>query len=132
MGMTDLNRQLYKAVTKHDSSEVDRLLLAGADPNLKWSEEGDTVLNLSAYLKYTDIAGLLIEAGAGTEIRDNSGCTPLIKSVIAESPEMVKLLIDAGAKIDVKDKKGRTPLMAVLSDKCAKITKLLLDAGAKE
>lgn len=114
---------------RDDSVEVARVLIdGGADVNTKvWIEEGDrnvtnvgtlgqTPLHFAADAGPnnsenggTEVAKLLIDAGADVNVAREDGQTPL--HIVAKNFHVgvAKLLLDAGANVNVVDKKGRKP-----------------------
>jgi ankyrin repeat protein len=69
------------------------LLLHKANPCLK-SAEGKTALHMAARAGRTDVCELLLEAsgGAGSDVIDSLGCTPLAEAVSANHLAVVALL----------------------------------------
>jgi len=80
----------------------------------------------------------LLMKGAGVNVRDREGMTPLaldIRSVPDEAKAVViaRMLIAAGADVNLKDKTETTPLMRAVyqfEDRSGEMVKLLLKAGA--
>ena len=75
---------------------------------------------------------LLIGAGAGIEMWNRHGATPLLEAVDGDwdSPTSVKVLLRHGAKIEVTNQYGQTPLMLAASSGSLESVRLLLAAGA--
>ena len=65
-----------------------------------------------------------LDIGASTNVRDKTGCTPLM---LAHTAEQTKLLLEAGANVNTKNDYGETPLMLAHT---AEQTDLLIKAGA--
>ncbi|KAK1690387.1 ankyrin repeat-containing domain protein [Colletotrichum godetiae] len=92
----------------------------GADPsaalalavNKKW--QGKTPLHYAALLSNVDIVQLLIDNGADLEAKDDSGCTPLLHSIMApykvNPSAAVRVLLQAGSDINCRNIYGVTPL----------------------
>jgi hypothetical protein len=80
----------------------------------------------------------LLMNGAGVNVRDREGMTPLaldIRSVPDDAKALViaRMLIAAGANVNLKDKTNTTPLMHAVylfEDRHGEMVKLLLKAGA--
>lgn len=79
------------------------------------------------------VAKLLLDAGAGVDVRNFHRFTPLLALASQgpkESAALVRLLLDAGADLEARNREGMTPLLvAVQSNAHAAITPLI-DAGA--
>jgi ankyrin repeat protein len=101
------------------SSEVIRVLIAyGADVNVSCQGQacggnlsvGETALLLAVRFRDAESVGLLLEAGADTEVRDARGRTALLWAGIREdgcsreyaSPEIIRLVVEAGADVNVQ------------------------------
>ena len=99
-----------------DSDGVCRLILAGADVNVKGRNDA-TPLHRAVVGKYYTAASLLIDAGAEVDAQNTKGKTPLYLAASLELAGMVSLLLSAGADGGLADEKGITPLdMAVEND----------------
>ena len=68
----DLGDELILAATNGDLTEVERLLKAGADVN-RQDKKGNTALMEAAWYGYTEIAELLIKAGAKKSPKSKKG-----------------------------------------------------------
>lgn len=88
-----------------------RLLEAGADPDAV-ADNGTRVhpLNSAVAAQATDIARLLIAAGADVDARQEGGITPLQAAAHAGNAELVELLLQAGADPGLADDKGLSAL----------------------
>lgn len=64
-----------------------------------------------------DCVKLLLENGAGLNIADKKGQTPLHVAAQKGQTDYVRLLMQKGAKIDVKDKQDKTALKVASSEK---------------
>ena len=91
------------------SAEVVRLLIDhGADVNAECADYEDgkevqwTPLHAAAYKDHPDIALLLLEHGANTEIRSSQNQTALYVASSRGLAEVVRLLINRGANVDAK------------------------------
>ena len=84
----------------------------------------NTALILASYLRYTEVAKLLINANANLDLQNHNGCTALIYAsdfghVEASDfghVEIVELLIAAGANLDLKTHVGYTALKVAKKD----------------
>merc|ERR1712179_556738 len=85
------------------------------DLDVKDPEAGTTALNEVATksAQFAEIVELLIEAGAGIEVTDGLGNTPLHNAVIyyPSTQETVDLLLEKGANVSAMNYDGSTPLL---------------------
>jgi len=80
-------------------------------------------------LKKHEMATMLIEKGARTDLGDSEGRTPLHIAVIAKDSEMIRILIERGTRIKSLDKDGRTPLCHAVRTEDPAIVAALLSGG---
>jgi ankyrin repeat protein len=106
-----------------------------------WVYAGDTVLHIAAAGYRTEIARMLLEAGADANAAGNmrrsrplhyaaDGCIGSSLWDPKRQVAMIWLLLEAGAAIDAQDKNGATALHRAVRTRCAEAVKALLDAGA--
>lgn len=62
----------------------------------------------------TDVARILIEAGADIEATEINGIGPLLMALLNNQLDTAYLLLDRGARVNVEDFWGRTPLFAAV------------------
>ncbi|GFN79731.1 ankyrin [Plakobranchus ocellatus] len=106
-GNTSLTAALcnYRSST-HCRSIVETLLSASADPN-KTNNRGQAALHLSPD---TEIASLLIQAGADLEARDGRGKTPLLTAADRHRTDIINVLYHYGADMAAVDNEGNSAL----------------------
>lgn len=148
MTQQDLDYQLIEAVKSENLPQVQELLAAGANPNIK---DGDTsLLQLCQYqreIRYAlvqagawenrvktelvmaipygiDVVRTMIEKGADVNVQTYCG-TPLSVAARDGNPEMVSLLIASGADLDAE-----APLLCALEKQHFEVALQLLEAGA--
>lgn len=98
--------------------------------------EGKTALRYALALGLTEIAQLLIDAGADINIAGKDGCTALMRSAENGYEDSVKLAIKYNANVNAVDINGMTALYILCkkcngaSNKYYDIAKILLEAGA--
>jgi len=86
---------------------VDKLLAAGADPNMK-AHNGTTALMLSLVMNHAEIVDKLLAAGADQNAQDNNGATALMGAARYGLIDMVDKLLAAGADPMIQDSNGKT------------------------
>jgi ankyrin repeat protein len=99
-----------------DAAELGRVevvrqhLAAGTDANARGGITGLTALHQAAFNGHTEVAALLIVAGADVNATDRRGWTPLHSTVYWEQREVAALLLANGAELNAKLDNGQTPL----------------------
>ncbi|MEM1293406.1 MAG: ankyrin repeat domain-containing protein [Cyanobacteria bacterium P01_H01_bin.162] len=104
----DVRLPLIAATLAGDAAAVGSLLDAGTDPNTVYHT--NTALTYAARDGHTDIARVLIDAGADVNWIDGEGVTPLILAAFKGHEELTKLLLAHDADTTVVDQWGRTAL----------------------
>jgi len=101
---------LYVASQNGHADVVGLLLENKANPNsTRTKKHGKTALITSIEESHTNIATLLIKAGANVNEKDNYGQSPLHWAT-SYSPDLLSLLIEKGANINLANDKGQVPL----------------------
>jgi len=120
---------LSLAVWRGDTELTKLLLASGASPAMAKRE----CLYGAAYAGYTDIVGLLTEAGAEVNARvGRFEQTALHVAARAGYENIVGELIENGANINAKSKKGETPLALAIKYRQRVVVDLLRKHGAME
>jgi serine/threonine-protein phosphatase 6 regulatory ankyrin repeat subunit B len=132
--------RLLDAATRGELQNVRAAIAAGAPVDAR-DESGRTALLIAMQGSASEyrviganepIVRFLVERGAGINVQDNQGWSPLAKLLDqwADQPALVKFLVDHGANVNAQLKDGRTPLMiaARLGREDRVVT--LLDKGA--
>ena len=121
---------LHNAIKKGHQKIVEKLInAAGVDINAKDSN-GMTPLNYAIELEKNDIAGQLIEKGAGLNIPDKDGKTPLHNAIAIGQTDIASLLIEKKANLNIPDKDGKTPLHYAVEKGNQKIVEKLIENKA--
>lgn len=89
-----------------------------------------TALMVTVYDGHTEVARLLIDAGAQVDAADSTGTTALMLAAWRGHAEYARLLIDAGADVDSKCDSGDTALYVAALCGHPEIVSLLVTAGA--
>ena len=111
-----------------DAKRVQSLLSQGVDPN-RLPKNLKTVMSASISSN-SDVAKLLLGAGADPNIADINGDTPVSAAAILGNLFMVKLLMEAGADFNKADDEGKSPLHKAVHHGHTDIVKVLVNAGA--
>eukprot|EP00042_Codosiga_hollandica_P021790 m.77700 g.77700 ORF g.77700 m.77700 type:complete len:615 (+) comp50522_c0_seq1:99-1943(+) len=120
------------AVDAESEACVQRLLSAGADPNVPDSN-GWTSVHHAAKLLEPRILQLLIQAGkAGLDSPSLRGETPLMRAARTGRTDCVRVLLDAGADPSLQDQTGSTALHRAAAGCCLPVLQLLLQASICE
>jgi len=121
---------LIKAIRSRNSSEIRRLIKAGANLNEKACPEGNTAL-FEAIGSKPELAKELILAGADPNLTAANGASPLMAAASYCLDDIAFLLLKKGAQLNASDSAGYTPLMQA-ADECTdgKMVALLVRAGA--
>ncbi|MHB1033917.1 MAG: ankyrin repeat domain-containing protein [Pirellulales bacterium] len=105
------------------------LLCHDIDPDIR-DTNGWTPLFLFSYLRRSDIAVVLLQAGCSIDLQTNDGDTALMAAVDNEDGKMTELLLSHGANPNVSDTDAWTPLFVAASLNNAGIAQMLLVHGA--
>ncbi len=97
------------------------LIRHGADVNLAFGPKRATPLHMAARRGNTQIARVLLEAGAHIEARDSNGETPLRRAVNCGQPEVAALLLAHGADRTSRCRRGLTPLDAARTEQIRRL-----------
>jgi uncharacterized protein len=121
---------LHWAVYNDDLALVDRLLAAGADPNVR-NDYNSTPLGEAAVVGNAAVIKKLLKAGADVEAPNADGQTALMVLARSSNVEAAKLLIKAGAKVNAREQwRGQTALMWASAQSQPDMVRLLIKHGA--
>lgn len=119
------------AAFRDDLGKVKELLAAGADVNVIDPATDSTALMEAVDNGNTEMAQLLLSAGADVNAKNKAGRTALMVLDDETPAGIVSILITAGAKVNGKDESGNSPLLIAAGAKNVLVLQALLDAGAK-
>jgi uncharacterized protein len=129
-----LDDALWVAIQNANPEEAEHLLRAGASPESRRGEYGETVLIWATDLPTLDIMALLIKRGANINTPDFDGLTPLMYAAANEmyvaAYKPLELLLQHGAKVDLSSNSGTTALMFAAEAGTMRSVYRLLKAGA--
>ncbi|KAM3844731.1 ankyrin repeat and SOCS box protein 14 isoform 3-T3 [Vipera latastei] len=120
---------LFLAVDKCLVKNVNVLLINGFDPNTR-NEEGDSALIIAIEHKSYEIASLLIQFGANTNLQCINKRTALHEAARLGLKDMVELLLWSKADADPRSSFGLTPLALAAQNGHTEILEILLRKGA--
>lgn len=126
------DKYLLEAIESSEISNVERVLAAGANVNIK-NERGNPALIVAIAWSYgdTEIIKLLLVRGADVNATENSiGATALAFASSDGHTEIIRLLLENGADINAKDINGYTPLIEATFNNEVEVGRLLLERGA--
>jgi uncharacterized protein len=124
--------ELVDAVESWDLAEVQRLLEAGADPNVVDRYSHYTPLLRAARSDLDEIARQLIAHGAKVDFKaDQDGLTTALHvAAAAGSTAVIETLLDAGADVRAVDGIRWTPLMHAVAGGRSAAAQRLIEAGS--
>jgi ankyrin repeat protein len=125
----DLRNAVYDA----DLAEIESLLDAGIDVNLRDGED-DTALMWAADEGFIDVVRLLLGHGADVNITGGLGWTPLLMAAQTNRVEVVRVLLQAGADVTAQTSGSYvwTALFIARRNANIPLVDLLIEYGARE
>ena len=94
------------------------------------NQTGCTALMIACILSRSDVARILLEAGADPNVKATKGDMALHVAALEAGPDLVEPLLEHGAKTDVLGADGKTPLQIAASRSRLEIGRVLLEHGA--
>jgi ankyrin repeat protein len=122
--------RLLDAIKDNDVAVVRSLLHQQVDVNAP-APDGATALHWAAYLENSEVATLLVQAGADVTAANRYGVTPLSLACTNGDAELVKSLLEAGADPNDVGAEGETALMTAARTGNVDVVKQLLAHGAQ-
>ncbi len=104
---------IHTAVITNNVEAMKQHIAAGSDLNEKDPFGGSSPLISAALFGKTEVAKILIEAGADINFKNNDGSTALHTASFFCRPEIVKMLLDKSADKTIKNKYGSTAYESV-------------------
>ncbi len=124
----NLNAQLLVAARQGDLVAVNRALGKGAAVDSR-NRLGKTSLFLSAEKGRTDMAAVLLQAGANPNMASVERVTPLMAASYVGATEIVRLLLEKGAQTDLLDRMNKPAILYAAGQGHVESLRLLLDRG---
>jgi uncharacterized protein len=106
---------IHTAVITENIAALKQHIAAGSNLNEKDPFGGSSPLISASVFGKTEMARVLIEAGADLNFQNNDGSTALHTSAFFCRPEIVKMLLDKNADKTIKNKFGATPYESVVA-----------------
>ena len=104
---------IHTAVMTDNIEALKQHIAAGSNLNEKDPFGGSSPLIIASLFGKTEMAKLLIEAGADVNFQNNDGSTALHTASFFCRPEIVKMLLNKGADKTIKNKYGSTAYESV-------------------
>lgn len=104
---------IHTAVVTGNADAIKQHIAAGTNINEKDPYGGSSPLISAAVFGKSDIARILIDAGADVNFQNNEGSTALHSAAFFCRPEIVKMLLDKKADKTIKNKYGATAYQSV-------------------
>jgi ankyrin repeat protein len=122
---------LLVAASKGDLALVNRLLKAGANPNVK-NKLNTTPLLEAAFHANAEVIKALIEAGADPNVAGPDGQTALMLIARGDNVAAARLLLDKGANPKAREsQREQTALMWAAANNQGPMARLLVERGAE-
>lgn len=102
--------ELHSTVDAADADRTRRLSRTRPAWLRAEDDGGHTPLHVAAERGHTEVAGVLVAAGAPLEAGDSCGWTPLHMAAANGRTALVELLLARGANLNARDRRGQTPL----------------------
>ena len=99
------NDELYAAVENGDAEHVAQLLTPDITPAV-----ASSLLMQAAREGHAEVARVLLDHGASTEVTDTIGYTPLMWAAFRDYADVVEVLVSRGANVAAKGSNGKTAM----------------------
>lgn len=130
----DMAARLLGAAASGDTTEAQRILPYGANPDQPDPASAESALMIAAKNGHTEMVKLLLSYGAEPNlISRKTGLAAIHRACQAGQAESVRALVEAGAFVDIQcPTTGQTPLHDALAHGSLECAEVLLDAGANK
>jgi hypothetical protein len=126
-----LDWKLMDATAAGDVAEIQRLIMAGADPNAFEGTDGCTPLQRAAHNGHVATITALLAAGARVDGANDQGTTPLMYAALVGHAAAVAMLLAAGADALLADQFSDTALHLASMFSRPDAARTLVEAGAR-
>ncbi len=106
---------IHTAVLTDNKKALEQHIAAGTNINEKDPYGGSSPLITASVFGKTEMAKLLIDAGADINFKNNEGSTALHSAAFFCRPEIVKMLLAKNADKTIKNKYNSTPYESVIT-----------------
>lgn len=130
---TEAGRHLCRAAMDGNLEGLQRLAAEGASLDSKAADDfGNRMPALLWAISFgqPEAALFLLRHGAGANLRDDQGRTPLMAAVGRDHLELIQALVDAGGDLQAANGQGTTVLMEAAASGQPEVVRLLLNHGA--
>ncbi|ADY22086.1 ankyrin repeat domain-containing protein [Bacillus paranthracis] len=127
-------QSIVQAIISGNKEEVVEFIKTNPSAINEFSDDGWTLVHLSAYFGQKEIASFLLESGADIHIRakNENENTPLQAAIANKQSELVAFLIEKGSDVKAIQSGGWTGLHEAALLGSEEIVMLLLENGAKK
>ena len=120
---------LMSATASNDIDGVRFFSKAGPSVINQRNKGGATSLHIACREGNFEIAKILIENGANTNIVDNEGWSPLMRASLAGKEDIVEILLKGGAKAQLLNSLNESALVHATSAKCLGCINKIIENG---
>ena len=106
--MAGVNQRFFSSVRSGNISEMNKMLLQGAD--IDFIQDQRSALIFAAAAGDKKVIKFLMEKGAKIDLKNHDGESALMRAIHYENVEVVKLLLEHGAQPNQPNNKGMTAL----------------------
>jgi hypothetical protein len=117
------NLEVVRILIEYDPADINATDVYGSTP-LHWALGGHD-------LKDGSVLRLMLERGAGINLQNQIGRTPLHYASVNGGLEFVRLLLEHGSDVEAKDNAGKTALQVAADRGHDEVVELLLENGAE-
>lgn len=121
------------AIERGDVQAVEALIAEGHGPEtvIMYGDRAMPVLCKAAWEGQTEIAQILLDAGADVNAADPDGTTALMSAITRQWDDLVELLLDAEADPNLENTYKQTALQGAIGADRVDLLELLLEHGAE-